>query len=77
MVQTLDEMKADLVIFLAARRRLMETGEEFFFDSGQGRQSSKLRLSEVEKSIERLKLEIQEVESDDTGLMTGSFRRFG
>ena len=77
MAQTLADLQADLDIMLAARRRLMETGEEFFFDSGQGRQSSKLRLKDVEASITRIKGEIAELENGDTGLMTGSFRRFG
>lgn len=75
MAQTLADLQADLDIMLAARRKIMQTGEEFFFDSGQGRQSRKLSLAKVEASIKTIKAEIEELSNEGNGLMTAQFRR--
>lgn len=75
MAQSLADLQSDLDLMLEARRRLMRTGEEFFFDSGQGRQSSKMSLAQVEASIKTLKDEIRDFTNAGNGLMTAQFRR--
>lgn len=63
MARTVTEIQADLVIARAARVKALDA-EEYSIDTGQGRQSVRRSLPNIERTIRSLEAELLEAQSD-------------
>lgn len=70
------EIQADLDAAYAARRAALQA-EEYSIDTGQGRQSAKRNLANIEKTIQILKREYEDALSDGYAIVSIDFQRGG
>lgn len=76
MARTISEIQADLTAARNARLAALKA-QAYSLDDGQGKQQvTRANLTELNKTIKALEVELEEAQAADSGLASGSFERY-